>query len=81
MESEKTCDKEETSHLSLSIHNELVNLSHCLDEMVGGMEKRESLGKHEPVPSAQFVCGVLECNTEKWTQVNNYKSFLSLDMQ
>lgn len=69
IESEKTCDKEETSHLLPSINNEFMNLSHCLDEMMGGMGKRASLGKHEPVPSAQFVSGTLECNTEKWTQV------------
>ncbi|PNF13766.1 hypothetical protein B7P43_G13145 [Cryptotermes secundus] len=68
-ESEKTCDKEETSHLSPSINNEFVNLSHCLHEMVGGTEKRESLGKHEPVPSADFVSGILDCNTEEWSQI------------
>lgn len=63
------CDKEGTSHLSPSINNEFKNLSHCLDEMVGNMEEREDLGKHEPVPSAQFVSDILECNTQKWTQV------------
>jgi hypothetical protein len=68
-ESERMCDKEETSDLSPSVNNELMKLSHCLDEMVGSMEKRESLGKHEPVPSAHFVSGILECNTEKWKQV------------
>jgi hypothetical protein len=63
------CDKEGTSRLSPLINNEFKNLSHCLEEMVGNMEKREDLGKLEPVPSAQFVSGILECSTQKWTQV------------
>lgn len=71
MESEEMCDKEGTSHLSPSINTEFKNLSHCLDEMVGNVEKREDLRKLEPEPSAQFVSdtSILACNTQKWTQV------------
>lgn len=88
-ELERLCDKEGTLHLSPSINNELKNLSHCLDEMVGSMEKKANMGKHEPIPSALFVSGILECNTQKWTQVrchiyigrSDCKTFVSLDMQ
>jgi hypothetical protein len=68
-ESQGVCDKGETSDLPHSINNEFIKLNHCLDEMMGKTEKRESLGNQEPVPSAQLVSGVLECNAEKWTQV------------
>lgn len=68
-ESQRMCVEGETLGLPPSVTNELVKLKHCLDEIMGKMEKRESLGRHEPVPSAQLVCGVLECNTDKWTQV------------